>query len=366
MRRKFWCRRIDIDRVIDILNEETANVAQDLFDEPFTFDPSQMVAFDSDGIAMEPFPPNEPNIYLADVETTYGSLVPQSTVDLPHFAAVLWSRYGFVAPEPYTPHARLAAGVNVEPTANNVRRAMSNLCVKTCMGKDESRYDRPFFDVYHHVMKGSEDVTVFPPLWDFDPGFRTHILEDTYFHYRRVSSGLHLIGVRDKPLHEQWYLLALEDATTVLQIFRERYGTIGAIVTGLVRQGIAFSTVKCARRGPTPARESQSVGLGKRPHGYKFDVVEYMAYESAKNNLLETSVGRTAVTHGGIIWRLAKEMVQMKAIKNGPSRLCTSDGGIIGKWNEYLLVDDRLSLCDEDVICGVYYVATSKLFYNDN
>jgi hypothetical protein len=69
------------------------------------------------------------------------------------------------------------------------------------------------------VVANGQNPVAFLPTWDYNPELQMKILDDSYFHYVPVDEGLHVISVRGSELTKQFYLLGIENAMTVLQIF---------------------------------------------------------------------------------------------------------------------------------------------------
>jgi hypothetical protein len=126
----------------------------------------------------------------------------------------------------------------------------------------------------------------------------------------------------------------------------------------LTSYGIPFSTVKCLLREPAHTITQQSIGLGRCKLGHKFDIIEYLAYEKAKNDVLSSSIGCMVLTKDGIIWRLAKNIVRYRAVLQGPSESANVQGNVVGHLGSHLLIDNKLQTADEDIICGVYHLPT--------
>jgi hypothetical protein len=101
------------------------------------------------------------------------------------------------------------------------------------------------------------------------------------------------------------------------------------------------------------------VGHGLDYHPNKPDVVEYLAYEEAKKDVLQSNIGQAALLQGRIVWRLAQDAVKMKAMTRGPLVLSKMQGCMVGTLDGAVLVDNILEDADEDVIYGVYHVYTS-------
>jgi hypothetical protein len=100
----------------------------------------------------------------------------------------------------------------------------------------------------------------------------------------------------------------------------------------------------------------KSKGLGLRPAGYIFQTHDYNAYVAARTDVLRSHLGHAALLKGGVIARLARDIVGASDILSGPEPSTSVELGTVGG---ITLVDDQLSDYLLDVISGVYYVETS-------
>jgi hypothetical protein len=153
------------------------------------------------------------------------------------------------------------------------------------------------------------------------------------------------------------WLICLQDPTTVLQIYRNRWSTLDTIVRELVSRGVAFNTGVPAPCSKVVEQRYKSKGLGLRPVGYKPESHDYNAYVSARTDVLRSHLGRAALLQGGLVSRLARDTVGASDVLSGPE---PSTSMTIGTVAGIKLVDDFLSDYLLDVISGVYYVESAK------
>ena len=163
-----------------------------------------------------------------------------------------------------------------------------------------------------------------------------------------------MYAISSTTAEEGHWVICLKDPTTVLQIYRNRWTTLNTIVEELVLRGIPFNTGV-----PEPSNGSnlvdtscKSKGLGLRPLGYRPQSDDYHAYLLTRAEALRSTLGRAALLQGGLIARLARDIVGVSDVLSGPE---ASNGKRIGA---VTLVDDQLSDYMLDVISGVYYVET--------
>ncbi|KAJ8096166.1 hypothetical protein PM082_000074 [Marasmius tenuissimus] len=158
------------------------------------------------------------------------------------------------------------------------------------------------------------------------------------------------------------FSLLIPDPAAILQITRQAWGsTVTDIAIEFFHHGIPFHTTIC---GPLPANTKSETTvkeprLGNRPQNYSPDINDFIAYESARNEFLKSNRGRAAVLAGGLIARIAREVIPEEAVVYGPDPtsvlqtgtcLFTADG--LGYW-DHMITEEEI-----DLVCGVYYVQT--------
>lgn len=288
-------------------------------------------------------------------------LIKASRFPRPDGKTVLHNKYRYIIPEPYAPSRQMCEvihgedGEHIEGLAKPTL-ALKRLGIESAHHTEETSACSVDLYNYFHLAK---DPKLSPPSWDFAPTLHRQIVNHGYFHYSRISSERHVIGVRGKPLVNQWYLLVLYDARAVTELFYQQLESIGQMVRYLIQQGMPFATGKPVLRPPrTPAATHSEPTLGFRHRSHTFDLVDFSAYETKKIDVLQGSAGRAALMRGGIVWRLAYDTVAPKRVTNGPASNVAWSGKNIGDLNGHTLVDDNLSPAAEDAICGVYKVYT--------
>ncbi|KAG7092093.1 hypothetical protein E1B28_008469 [Marasmius oreades] len=165
---------------------------------------------------------------------------------------------------------------------------------------------------------------------------------------------------------DEFHLL-LSDPIAVLHIQRMNWGpTLVDVACKLVQHGIRFHTLLCGPQGPqrSHARKSERSGeprLGYRPQTYAPDVNDFLAYESSRNEFLRSPRGRIALLEGGIVARIAREVVDEETVVYGPDKFtvyttgeCFFEEDGVGYWGDVLTEEEI------DLICGVYFCATKN------
>lgn len=156
--------------------------------------------------------------------------------------------------------------------------------------------------------------------------------------------------------------LSITSAATLLEILRRPLGPdLSSVEDFLINKGIAFNTfIRGPQTPPVQKAAPRYRGLGFRPLGYCPDSIDYQTYVSSRNRFFKTSRGRAALMAGGLVARLARDVVPYIEAFYGPSdtvflegmRLWDGNSSSPGYW------DDKLTEDELDLICGVYKIAT--------
>ncbi|KAJ6598246.1 hypothetical protein DFH09DRAFT_1022563 [Mycena vulgaris] len=148
-----------------------------------------------------------------------------------------------------------------------------------------------------------------------------------------------------------------------MDILRRDWTTLEQVAVNLVARGIAFNTF---RRAPPPIFPliqppvQPYRGLGYRPQDFRTDAGEYAGYEAIRNRIFCSGRGRAALMMGGIIARLARDVVALQSVYRGPTKTVSVDGQCVwdGHPSAPAYWDDALTAEELEIICGVYEVAT--------
>ncbi|KAJ7435678.1 hypothetical protein B0H11DRAFT_1755817, partial [Mycena galericulata] len=101
--------------------------------------------------------------------------------------------------------------------------------------------------------------------------------------------------------------------------------------------------------------------LGYRRQGYKPDQLDYRAYVNILQRFLRSRRGRIALRVGGIVGRLARDVVSSDDVCLGPSDDVEEHGvWVQDKGTHSAYWDEQLTGDEIDLICGVYHVATGQ------
>ncbi|KAG6871949.1 hypothetical protein C0995_014640 [Termitomyces sp. Mi166 len=273
----------------------------------------------------------------------------------------LFDTYGLNVPTPYAGELRRKDGkedseledgeIGWTKKPTNVMTVLWRLGVGSVALEDDMK--KCLVDLYDFVMKIESPSRLSSPLWDLSPSLFSKISKHEYFLYRRLNEDFHVIGVTETPLTRQWFLLVIFDPRAVVELFRKGISSVRAMMRHLVDRGIAFYTARptnCLRH----PRTDQIPGLGYFAQGHEFTSSDFAEYQKRRSEILSASHGRAAIMTGGIIWRLALDVVNIKTVLGGPS----SNAKQIGELDGYALIDDIFSEEVEDVVCGVYKVYT--------
>lgn len=153
------------------------------------------------------------------------------------------------------------------------------------------------------------------------------------------------------------WVIVMRHATSVLEVLRRSWGPNNdSIVIELLKRGIPFHTMVLEHVIPPP--QPQFITFDIFPFNHQPTVDDYHAYELRRQTLLSGPRGRAALMMGGIVWRLAREVMYDYEILDGPNycsgpsfQISTSSG---------TLVDNALTSDELAVLCGTYKILTGK------
>lgn len=197
-----------------------------------------------------------------------------------------------------------------------------------------------------------------PAAWDMPSTLRVDLSRIHLFLVQSGEAGevrpIYILRPPRGSRHPSPWFIATNCATVVLLVYRSTWVTMVEIARGLLELGIAFYTVEPRPRSMAPHSRwrNRSRGLGRRPRDFTPVEQDYVAYLHARNYLLRTAYGPAIRRHGGIVGRLAAEIVPDIEVLNGPA-VCDA---IIGYDGDYVYVDDDVSDEMLDIVCGVYHV----------
>lgn len=222
------------------------------------------------------------------------------------------------------------------------------------------------------LLEVANDVVRYPPkaIWDLNKHGDEYLFGRSNFvislHPEKTNIGT-ICWIESRDLHPSrnapWRLLVTNPATAI-ECLRRRWGPhLVDIAAELCSRGIAFKTCIASERHVAIDQSQPTVlGLGYRLSGYIPLKRDYETYESIRNNFLRTPRARAALLKGGIVWRLARDIVTEAAVLSGPSSEVYHTGGQV-ICSSGTLVDDELSDDELNLISGVYKVFTGKLPY---
>jgi hypothetical protein len=120
-------------------------------------------------------------------------------------------------------------------------------------------------------------------------------------------------------VEETGYELGLISAAATIEILRREWGPdLVSIALQLLHRGIAFNTFIHANAGH-PARPfiPRYSGLGYRSINYQPTIHDYQSYECKRNDFLRSPRGHAALLAGGLISRLARDVVNFDDVCYG-------------------------------------------------
>jgi len=200
--------------------------------------------------------------------------------------------------------------------------------------------------------------------WDLSPLGQNPIadLSRVYISIDERASGKFFILPHPRFLHADrdtsWFLSV--DSMTALECIRRGLGphTID-IANFFITHGIRFRTYQCIPNSPNsniPPVRPQCRYLGYRSLNYSFDLADFAGYEVLRDSFLRSQPhGPLALREGGIIARLAREVLPNSNALSGPSSEAL--GGHCACLvcdDDKIYVEDEFSDAELRLICGTY------------
>ena len=161
---------------------------------------------------------------------------------------------------------------------------------------------------------------------------------------------------RDAP-----WLLSV-DPMTALECIRRGLGPHSVdIANFLITHGVHFRTLQLLSNSPEPRVRPQCRYLGHRPVDYHFDLADFAGYEALCDSFLRSQPhGALALREGGIIARLAREVLSNSDALLGPSSEALSGRGAKFVYNNKIYVEDTFSEAELGLICGTYMLTNAR------
>ena len=279
------------------------------------------------------------------------------------FRAVLRFRYGLI------PEVVEAAGIEYDKYSDVRIRKYFGL-VREDMDEDALSMIRPASGFVDQMLQNPGDPWAPGIIWDLEPTsdhFLLNTVQETsmQFHTSYIDNARHNEIRYTSDPQDIWWSLFVDD-TTALELYRRRgIVRLQDAVYYLVQHGVRITLAW--QPGPRDRTGVQlddwpAIYLGWRRFGFQPDGWDYKEYERRARELLSQPRGRSAILRGGIIWRLAVELLGEDCLGEaalGPSADVWRHGHEISVSRGDPWYEDTLSSYELDVICGVYKVYTS-------
>ena len=217
-------------------------------------------------------------------------------------------------------------------------------------------------DFHNTAMNTILSYTALPSAWDIsrDPQTSSLTCHLQRIDLQRVTGALfdktelYILrpprGSRDP---SPWFI-ATTSATAVLMVYRSPWTTMLEIGRGLLDHGVPFHTVVERQRiDVKEVLRSRRTGLGLRPSHFKPERADFATYENARDDVLRSRSGRAIRLLGGIVGRLAAEVVPNYEVLDGPY---LTNVKVVGTHGDMEFVDDAVEQHELDIVSGVYDV----------
>jgi hypothetical protein len=277
---------------------------------------------------------------------------------------LLYYRYGFSLNE--DPYTGIPASFKAETHAF---RSWTEIC-RAVGGQhlNASADDRVVIDHFLSILAGCENPFNDVPgkYWDLSPLGHIPLVNLTKvfisIEERQFTGGVQYI-IHPRSLHpdrDAPWLLSV-DPLTALECIRRGLGPHRVdIAKFLISHGVHFRTLQLLSNSPEPCVRPQCRYLGYRPVDYRFDLADFAGYEALCDSFLRSQPhGPLALREGGIIARLAREVLSNSDALLGPSSEALSGRGAKFVYNDKIYVEDTFSEAELGLICGTYTLSTN-------
>ncbi|TFK58871.1 hypothetical protein BDN72DRAFT_906342 [Pluteus cervinus] len=194
-------------------------------------------------------------------------------------------------------------------------------------------------------------------------------LNDTRFDWRKSGfvlvkgkrsalggESLWIITQNPDTLNGDGWSVATTSASVALSAFRSTASTIVEVARDFLNRGVPFFTVVSRKSSAsTTSRPSTWVRrqpgfVGQRPSDTVATAEDYAMYLRARGIILHSAIGRAARLRGGIIGRIARDVVPDSKVLDGPFVA----NCLVGTYGDFDLFDDEIPFDQLGIICGTY------------
>jgi hypothetical protein len=149
---------------------------------------------------------------------------------------------------------------------------------------------------------------------------------------------------------------------TALECIRRGLGSHTINITNFfLSHGVHFRTLERLQNSPkslTPSFRPCCPDHGYRPVHHSFDLADFAGYEALRDGFLGSqSHGPLALRSGGIIARLAREVLPNSNALSGPSSEALNGDRARFICDDEIYVDDNFLDVDLGLICGTYVLS---------
>ena len=250
----------------------------------------------------------------------------------------------------------------------NIRRFFG--LVREDMDEDTLKMVRPASGFVDQFLQNPQNPWAPGLIWDLEVSCDHYLLtalstSSILLYNHDIDDTRHIQVRYADELQDVWWTLFVDETTAIELCRRQGITGLQDAVFFLIRRGVritlAWQPDPRDRMG-VQLCDAPPVYLGWRRSGFRPDGWDYKEYERQARELLSQPRGRAAILRGGIVWRLAVELLGERGLREaglGPSADVWRYGRKIPVRRGDMWYADSLSSYELDVICGVYKVYTS-------
>jgi hypothetical protein len=296
---------------------------------------------------------------LANIHDDNPPLEPNPDVPVEDLGEVAYNRFGFQEESPLPPDT-------ADRPWEIVRKVLGEGYGASKQGVLLQDMQQSLSTFFGHLATSKTVADIPPALYDINqPASDINCLP----HNTRVSiigeNPVYYVFVPCDSVHDSQFFVVIRSPATVVEIIRRMWDRdTMSMVQELLKRCIPFQLcIPGPYRGNLMPTSIPSVSsLGRRTRNSKFDEVDFLLYERLRDEFFRSPRGHLALLAGGIIARLAREVIPFSKVYDGLADSIEKDGMFIckgdGRPGYYSHV---LSETEVDLILGVYHVDTGEL-----
>jgi len=370
--RRFWPHANEWDLCPFLPRCPGNTVTDDMIDDDEGYNPDDLVIRRDGTLAVQSEPGNGNDMVGATMLRTVQVVVSHLAERIDEFQVTLWPieeylrwRHGYNVSLARSWYPEFHTGEKKLDVHNSERTAIKHLLYGPVEMAFTPSMLTSIIDFYNTIQGCGVPYSSLPLPWDIGcDSLSTEPLFCVlrYLKLRRVTlatdtSGiLYVLSPSPESNDNSTWSVATTSATAVLLVYRKRWYTMEKIARSFLELGIPFYTVLERKQGEGPCQgclQYKFMNLGFREKDFKPRQEDYFVYQQKRDDLLCSPLGRAFRMMGGIVGRIAAEVVSDSDVLRGPIQ----GNMVVGHHDDVEFVDDYVNSELVDIVSGVYHVS---------